>query len=552
MTRISTHVYAARESTTDTVLSPTRGSVTLDADNVPHVTAQLTLAVEDPLLLNVLDPRAGRRVEITAVRDGGTPRVFDLGIRTVTPDRAAGTVEVEAASDEAILTDVAVLDDDKTPRALESSLRAVVDYVLGKIDAALEPGTVDADVTAYWPLTNLMTNPSVANTGSGYTAGTNTSSAVRNTDYGWVGSSSIRWASAASGVAFLHCRSFPVEAGQSYVMSTMILTTAGRQVRMVARWRDPDGNIISDNYGPETAAAGTSEFVRVSHIAVAPEGASNLSFNVALAATASGQACYADGFMLYEGDELVDYFDGSTVPDGYLTVWDDTPHASTSRRIPLLERDPESTTWSAGASGMEFLHTLLSAGGLRLVCDEQRRWTLRDADYRAEGNLSYRYGINITAADEKLSRDDETWFDAAVYDYTWTTPRDGREHRRTDAFALVDPPTKVLRVELRDTPFPGPGRAEHIVRRAQGKGREVTVSGIPSWRERTDQPITVTLDGTPIQTGIAAKVVFDLDTDEVTVTSRTSDTPASAWTLLGAGQSWLDSPTGESWTEEVI
>lgn len=560
MTQTTRHDYGASiyVGTTRTTLRITGGSITLDADRVPHVQGSVTVAVVDAAILAALDPRLSPRVFVQASvwNTRGTlvySRPFDLGLRSATPNRADGTVVLELASDETLLSDVAPLADDTTPRTLETSLRAVVDYVLGTVGASLEPGTVDADVTAYWPLTNIMTNPSVVNSSVGFSAGPNTSTAEYSTDYGYVGSSSMRWvSSAADTTALLHCRSFPVSEGESYVMSAYATTLTGRLVRMMARWRDPDGNVIRDTYGPLTTATGLGNWERVSQVVIAPKGAANLSFNIGLVANAAGQTTYADAFMLHEGDEVVPYFDGSTASAGYVTVWDEAAHRSSSRRIPNRERDPESLTWRAGQSAMEFLHGLLSAAGLRLVCDEQRRWTLRDAEYRAPNVLTYRYGVNITAAEEKLSRDDESWFDAAVYEYTWTTPRDGREHRRTDAFALTDPPTKTLRVELPDTPYPGPGRAEHIVNRAQGKGREVTVTAIPTWREVTDQPIMVTLDGTPIQTGIASSVRFDLDTDTVTVASRTTDTIPSAWALLPVGETWLDSPIGESWIEEVI
>lgn len=180
---------------------------------------------------------------------------------------------------------------------------------------------------------------------------------------------------------------------------------------------------------------------------------------------------------------------------------------------------------------MDFLHPLLQAVGLRLVCDEQRRWTLRNDEYRAAGAQAWRYGVNITAADEQLSRDDDSWFDAAVYSYEWTDDA-GVPQSRTDAYSLIPSPSKVLRVELRDIPYPGPGRAEHMVQRAQGKGRSVTVSGIPTWTEETDQPLSILLDGTPIQTGISASVQFNFDDDTVTVSSRTTDTPAGAIDLL--------------------
>ncbi|TFB12574.1 hypothetical protein E3U55_17190, partial [Filobacillus milosensis] len=56
------------------------GRIVFDSGRAPHVSARgIRLALADPDLLNDLDPRDARRLEITA---GG--RVFDLGIRRAT------------------------------------------------------------------------------------------------------------------------------------------------------------------------------------------------------------------------------------------------------------------------------------------------------------------------------------------------------------------------------------------------------------------------------------------------------------------------------------
>src|SRR5690606_21162039 len=160
--------------------------------------------------------------------------------------------------------------------------------------------------------------------------------------------------------------------------------------------------------------------------AVAPVGAAKAAtFFRVNGSTAAGQIGYIDDAMFYEGTREIPFFyGGSPDDDDYEYDWTKDPNASHSVRTPRVERDPESLVWRAGVSAMEFLQPILKTVGYRLVCDERRRWTLRSEEYRAEGAQTWRYGVNITAADESLSRDDETWFDAAVYIYTWTD-RDG-------------------------------------------------------------------------------------------------------------------------------
>lgn len=560
MTTFSEHVYTARvlDPGGDIVLSvdeDSPGEITLDAAAIPHVQGTLTLAVEDTLLLEDLDPRDSRRVvvDVSATFPTDTrSRSFNLGIRDAMPNRADATVTLRLASDEAILMDYAQLVDDGTPRVHEASLRAVCNYVLGKIGAVLQAGTADSDVTAYWPITNLFTNPSFENTVAGWTNGSLATGLAPTTGQKWVGAYSGHWQTTGTGSSFIDFTGpIRVQAGRPYVFSGYMRATVARAARLMIRFKNAAGVVLADRYSSPVNLS-TTAWSRITNVQTAPAGATEATAHVEYQSSAAGQFPYVDGLMFHEGDEVVPYFDGDTADTAdYEYAWTGTPQVSTSTRTPTVERSPDALIWRAGVSGMSFLEPLLKAAGLRLVCNEQRQWTLRNAEYRAAGDQIYRYGANIETADESLSREDDAWRDGAVYEYVWTDA-DGIEQRRVDAFALTATPTKVSHVVIRDTPYPGPGRAEHMVRRAQGRGRTVTVSAIPSWLESTDQTLSVLLEGSPIQTGIAGSVTFNLADDTVTVSSRTTDTPAAAWILIPAGQRWIDSPVGGSWTGEII
>lgn len=557
MTTISEHVYTARvlDPDGDIVLSLDKsapGEISLDSGRIPHVEARLQIAVENAALLDELDPRPSRRIEISASRGGELPRLFNLGIREAQPDRAGGTVTLTLASDEKILMDYAQLVDGVGAWDVQNSLRAVCNYVLAKIGATLQAGALDADVTAYWAVTNLHPNP-LPTSALGYGAGAGASAPTYNATEG-----RVQWTSSAANsnlICATSLTSYRVTPGRTYTFVVEWATgTAGRTARPAIQWRNNGSASTLDTIqGPMFSYS--ANYQRMHITATAPAGA---EFAYPLVLTSGNVAAtlhIVRRTQFYEGDRVIPFFTGATAADAnYTYKWADpaAPHASSSVRTPILvERRPESLLWRAGDSGMAFLEPLLKTAGLRLVCDERQRWWLRAADYRAPGVQNYRHAVNIEEATERLSREDDAWFDAAVYLYIWTDA-EGIEQRRTDSFSLVELPTKVLRVELRDTPYPGPGRAEAIVRRAQGRGRTLTVSAIPTWTEATDQPLAILLEGTPIQTGISASVTFDLGTDTVSVSSRTVDTPAGAWILIPAGQRWIDSPPGASWTGEVI
>jgi hypothetical protein len=212
--------------------------------------------------------------------------------------------------------------------------------------------------------------------------------------------------------------------------------------------------------------------------------------------------------------------------------------------------EDDAFTWRAGQSALDFLRPLCQVAGYRLVCNEAREWTLRDENYFADGSTTVQYAVNMHDADETISRDSGEWFDAAVTRYRWTDSA-GLEQIRVDAFATATPYTR-LRLFERDTPYPGPGFSEYAVRRAAQRGREVNVTAAADWLANTEQSLTIALADAPAQTGLIESLTYELDTHQMTVSSRTTDTPDAAWLLIPIDEAWTDSPVGESWTEEVI
>lgn len=536
----STHTYTATLLTDpETELhldADNPGSIRLDSGRAPHVTGTLRLTPQSLDVLAALDPRETPRIRIDVAATfptGAQTRTFDLGVRDFDRDQEDVLPELPVASDEALLIDYAPLSDDATPRTHEASLRAVCNYVLGEAipGASLEAGPTDADVTAYWSVTNLFTNPSFENTVAGWANGSLATGLAPTTGQAWVGSYSGHWQTTGAGQSFIDFNGpISVQAGRSYVFSAYMRATVARPARLMIRFKNAAGVLLSDRYSAPVNLT-TTGWTRIVNIQTAPAGATQVSAHVEYQASAAGQFPYVDGLMFYEGTEAIPYFDGAT-PDSstYTYDWTGAANVSTATRTPLVERPPESLIWRAGVDALAFLSPLLQAAGLRLVCDEQRRWTLRDESYRAPGALTVRYGINMIAGRERISRDSGLWFDARVTRYTWTDA-DGTRQERIDAFALNTPHTRLTTLEI-EAPYPGPGRSEYAVRRAQGRGREVTVTKVSDWFAAAEQPISINLDGAPTQLGITQSIEFDLSNDRMTIETRTTDTPADAVDLL--------------------
>lgn len=595
---LSTHTYRAYLiGTPDRELSIISGTIRLDSTDLPHVTATLqvglgvwtTTPVEvpdefdygygegpyggggyggwmlvpswdtDPGILTDLDPRVNARIRIDVDADtpaGAQARSFDLGLRARDIDYTEQTITLDLASDEALLTDYGPLYDDAAPFELAGSLRDVIDYVLDAVipGAALEASPAnDADVSAYWAATNLVLNPTAIST-TGFGVGASATGLATTATSPWHGTTSIRWESTGAADAYLKVSvDGAASAGDIITVSAYLrASSAGLGGRLLIRWINDEGATIKNDLSPSTALPASPDWERLWHTSTAPRGADRFEFFILGEATSTGDVFAVDGLLATAGAGLEDWFYGGSSDVHYTYAWSDAPHASQSTREPVIDRDPDSLVWRSGQSAMDLLHPLVQAQGLRLVCNENREWTLRAEDYYAAGSTSIRHAVNMIESAERIDRDTGIWFDAAAAVYTWTVPSTGREKIRVDAYALSAPYTRMMRFEKVDTPYPGPGFAEYAVRRAQGRGREVVASCVSDWRAHAEQPVTIVYQDTPIQTGLTQTVEYDLSTDRMTVNTRTVDTPDAAWLLIPEDETWLDQPDGESWTEEVI
>ena len=554
---ISEHVYTA--SVSGVALDVKGGELRLDAGRAPYVQGTLKCSlpgvwqttpgvgslnfVAGSDVLDALDPRTSPapRVIVTAT-EGATSRAFDLHVRDRVVDVEEGTVTVTLASDEGLLQDYAPLIDDYNPVwYLARSIRSIVNYVLDQsiddVTPILEAApSVDADVTPYWSVTNLQRNPAVRTDVSNWSPGGGCTLSWQSQ-----GSSGVVRASmtGVGGAVFaVNTAKYDVNAqpGKDYTFSVLarceVPYRSGEQVAAVLRFLDANNGTIRSVSGTATQMQ-SGEYRTLTISARAPANAVKLAPYVAITGSASGRVIVLDAAMLYEGDPLlpVASFTGADDADGgYTYAFQGPANDSPSVRTPVVERDPEALIWRAGMSALDYLHPLLQANGLRLVCDEQRRWTLREATYQEPGTLTLRERVNIIGAEETISRDSGLWFDARVTRYRWTD-RDGIQQERSDAFALTPHYSRLTRVDV-PAAYPGPGRSEYAVRLAQGVGREVTAQTVADWATVTEQAVQAGLDHAPALIGVVQSVTFNLDDDTMIVTTRTRDIPAGAVDLL--------------------
>lgn len=212
-----------------------------------------------------------------------------------------------------------------------------------------------------------------------------------------------------------------------------------------------------------------------------------------------------------------------------------------------LEAAEEARIWKAGVSAWDFLKPLVQAAGLRLVCDGERQWTLRAEDYLAGGMLNIQYGVNLRGGEDLIDRDSLAWYDAAIAIYRWTDGAGDRQER-VDSYSETGSYT-LARVFEFDAPYPGPGFAEYAVRRARGRGREISFTMRADWTATAEQTVFAMLNDTPYQVGAVQSLSFDLSRDQMSGMSRTLEAGAFAYIVGPVGVSYNDIPVGMSYEE---
>lgn len=478
-----------------------------------------------------IDPRDNVRIVITATRVDSfgiqQVREFDLNLRDRAVSQSAGTIRVRLASDEALLIDWTPLVDDLTPIYLAASLRDVVDYVLtSALDTTLAEATGDFDMTPRWSAANLLSNPDARLNVDFWSVGSSMSAPVWASGTGVGSNPGYAQAPHLSSSGHIRVCGDPLEInatpGRRYVFTGHYRSPDAMDVRLALQFRNDAGRVLATVRAAEWMPAMTSWNYLVFVSPPAPPGTSKVTPIVTWQNSANGRSLHLDRMLLDEGEFDPGYFDGSdTTTATYSYEWTDASNASPSTRTLLVDGvDPDALAWRADVNALDFLAPLVQACGLRLVCDEQRQWTLRPSIWEEAGSIEIGYADNLLDGDDVVSRDDDSWFDAAVTRYTWTSQ--GVTHERTDVFALQTPYTRV-RVFEKNAPYPGAGFSEYAVRRAQGRGRQVTATAVADWDLKTEMGARIILNGAVPQLGRISRISYDLTRDEMTITTRTAD-----------------------------
>lgn len=528
---VSTHAYTVE---VDGQPIPFKNaSINFDAARAPLVTATLTAPIDAS---HLLDPRDARRVTITATatHQGGTQtRQFDLGVRSRDISHRDAEVTVTLASDDALLADYAPLTDDEEPYWIflweDMNLRTLVDHILDTaFGAQLAPGP-SATLPMSWSTRNVIPNPRLTVSDAHWQAINATGERATgpvdlnpHQDLVWPDGACFRTVAAATSWQAQPLDTdagyFEVSGGEWWSAAAYVNGSAGVRSRVALIWRDGKGRAIATSFGDwidVPSSGSTWEPVRV--WAQAPDAVRQADLRIQYEGTV-GDVGRVTAAVLSQDRMPSRYFDGDQSDNVYDTFdWSGDPYESASVRTAISEDGaPETIIWETGRSALDYVAPILQRAGLRLVCDENRVWTLRGEGWTAPGALTFEHAVNIVDAGDSIDRGDDTWFDAAVTVYRWKS--DEREKEAIDAWAITNPPTKVKRIE-KNTPYPGKGFSEYAVRRAQQRGQQFAATAVADWTATTEQPVQIAVPGTTYA-GRVQTLTFDLTTDEMTITTR--------------------------------
>lgn len=567
--RVVRHVPAVLDDTVELPIS--QGKVTLDENYSPYVVASFSVPLESEELLEQIDPRATQRVTVTASEGvSGLSRTYNLGVRSRTVNHDDQTIDIEAASDEILLHERRNVSTtvDNTPRTYETSLRGICSWALGKIGATLAPGTNDANLTAYWDATNLIPDPRLTGTASMTTAAN--ASGVWDTTFpgpiNGVAHQGLHLSLPSNVDAYANIgptsgMAFGMQEGKTYVFSATgsvrgviggvgpseadaaYGTVMNRQRALVVHASgvgfSPPYKVWHSPQVSNVAQTGASAGFRVSVKFTVPKGTLHV-FLRAYHGGSSGSISWSQ-FQLVEAgpgttaDDNKYFFGSKPAETGYTYKWRELPDYSASERVAVVERLPSLLAWRPGQSLFDFLQPLINASGLRLFCDESRVWRLVDpADYEVPGYVVAQAKHNAVKGTDTITRNDDTWADAVVVIYTWTS--DGETQTAYDVAG--NPNGKAIVREL-DREYPGPGAAQYILDSFTGRGRTQNVTALGQYGATPGQDVTINLPGTLTQTGKVRAITFDLHSGLMDIETRgLTDALPGSWATWNPSQTW--------------
>lgn len=280
------------------------------------------------------------------------------------------------------------------------------------------------------------------------------------------------------------------------------ITAAG----LMEVWRMSDFLHSSGTFNPAPSTVFNSDLgVRsISYDYVSKEATLELASDEALTQDVHG---YGDDIMVEYGNarelinEVLNFVSGSLQPGTANYTY------SPSYQLQKYELNLPSTAW-------DFLETITAGAGLKLYCDELRRWYLVEPT-AISGDLVLQDTDNITAFTKSISRE-ELWYNQVVIQYNTISEGVIFDNYYAPGTGAI----KTLYILKENVEFPGWGAAETMVNRSLTRGETYSIEAIANFDARPRQTLTVDITGEPVKTGIIQSVSWSLPSARMSVDIR--------------------------------
>lgn len=542
-TLVITGATATIETGTPIELDVQKVVVEFDEAWNPYCTVTITAALPAASVVAQINPLDDLRVTLGTSQqvDGGTTQTasFDLYLVDRLRDRKADTLTIEATSDDFRLTirDLIDTDPDESARALQTSLRSIINNRLAGIGAALDASpSTDFDLTRAIRAGNFARNPKAKVNGNDWswngpgtysrqTSGgpsglpaflriTGAATAPRH-QYGSTGAD---WLVHNEGEAVIASAWVRCSAAVNVTVQYLSYNSAGVQLRNVS-------TVVAIAANTWTRVSITMPLI-IFPTANGDVVQINGTRGVALwqvPTLAAGATFDVTGLRVspVTGHLDTDYFDPDTADTTYYSFhevdvagWLATG-TSTSYRFPMAayDRAVDALDQQPGQSDWDFLHGLVSIPGYRLFCDENAVWRLVDPS--AWPVSPDHFDVETTTAvqfTDRIYLDSPESFDEAVVAY---------EDPDTVTYDASDTGTrmKAWRGRLR-RPYAGIGAAAAIAARGAGRYLEATFEGLADLDIRPSAEVAYQEAAVDVFNGVVRKCTWDSSTGLSTITPR--------------------------------
>ncbi|WIA98026.1 hypothetical protein [Curtobacterium sp. MCBA15_004] len=517
--------------------------VVMDEGNSPWLTATAIIQRPADATMALLDPDRAGTVVLRLVAPATLTLTLRVQGRTYDPEQ--DLVGLTLVSDEfPLLTYAPSAPVDLRGGTYQGSVRAlasaVVTTALGRpVTVALGPGATNRAFPTYAAAENAFPDPSVtsANNWTADSSPTGQWAKSQTTDGGFnsvqvlrAGSGTVNWVQVANATPI------SASAGQQYTGTVLPIARGNGAVTGILHMQFLDSNgipVAAPSQPLGVLPTTWSSAVRRGITATAPLGTASVRLWLNGSGTGTLWGVAGAQWMLVEGDgretdgaSWTTFFTGDTPAgtNGYTYSWAGAVNASTSKRTPIVERDPSTLLWSTTDTADAFLRPVLEATGLRLFQDETGTFLLADNSYRVPGQVVMQRGSTLYQASESssiLDRDVDGYplnADAVILTYRWTDAA-GVARTAVDTASTTASYSRPYVLD-KSAPYPGPGQAQFLLARLRARRRQIATEGRPDWTARPGMSALVSLPNRPAASGYVQALEWDLGRATMTVTTK--------------------------------